>query len=277
MRVVERAYAKVNLFLDVTSCREDGFHNINSVMHSVSLCDDITVMASESDHCNIVISTNIPGLSTGEDNLVYKAVSKYLSRYGITAKIEIHLEKRIPIGAGLGGGSSDAAAALRAMNRIFGRADRDELMVMCAELGSDVPFCLVGGTAVCTGRGEKIVSIPDTSYNFVIAIGSERVSTPDAYRALDNLYNNFASGSYKPNADIPAFYNIFESVTKIEDVRKIKNIMTKNGAEMTLMSGSGPSVFGTFKSREAAEIASEALIAAGFISFAAFSCGGNEL
>ena len=277
MRVVERAYAKVNLFLDVTSCREDGFHNINSVMHSVSLCDDITVMASESDHCNIVISTNIPGLSTGEDNLVYKAVSKYLSRYGITAKVEIHLEKRIPIGAGLGGGSSDAAAALRAMNRIFGRADRDELMVMCAELGSDVPFCLVGGTAVCTGRGEKIVSIPDPSYNFVIAIGSERVSTPDAYRALDNLYNNFASGSYKPNADISAFYNIFESVTKIEDIRKIKNIMTKNGAEMTLMSGSGPSVFGTFKSREAAEIASEALMAADFISFAAFSCGGNEL
>ena len=246
MMVKELAPAKINLFLDVTARRDDGFHDIKSIMHSVALCDEITISAEQADKSQIILASNAPDLSCGSDNLIYRSALKYLNYFNICAKIEIFLVKRIPIGAGLGGGSTDAAATLRAMNRIFCRASFEQLLEMSTELGSDVPFCLTLGTALCTGRGEKIEKLDDRYYNIVISIGKARVSTPKAYGDLDKRFCNFAPEVYEPIDNLELFYNVFECVTQIDEIDAIKEIMTKNGAESTLMSGSGPSVFGVF-------------------------------
>ena len=268
MKVTEQAYAKINLFLDVTERREDGFHNIVSVMQSVSLFDTIILEATKSDKTRITLVCDDTNIPTDENNLIYKSALKYLSFYGINADVYIELSKRIPVGAGLGGGSSDAAATLRAMNRIFGFATESELLQLAAELGSDVPFCLNGGRALCTGRGEKINPISVFPMNYiVISIGRERVSTPVAYRALDQKYSNFDGNSYLPVKYEGQLYNIFESVTEITEINVIKEIMTKNGAESTMMSGSGPSVFGIFTNESDAEKATSSLIDKGFFAY----------
>ena len=277
MTVKEKAYAKINLFLDVVARRDDGFHDIKSVMHSVSLADYLTVSAEKSDETRVILTTNVDGLSVGEDNLICRAVRSYLDRFNISAEVDIALEKHIPIGAGLGGGSTDAAATLRGLSRIFGLGSDSELLQICESLGSDVPFCFVGGTAVCTGRGERMEKYKSPDYHFVIAIGEERVSTPKAYAALDKKYMNFSPDGYTPREDVSALYNIFESVTDIDDVRNIKEIMTKNGAESTLMSGSGPSVFGMFESEDMAQLACDALQSASYTACVARSKGEENL
>ena len=237
MTVCEKAYAKINLFLDVTARRDDGFHDILSVMHSVSLADLISVDADYSDETRILLSTDSSDLSPDSSNLAYKAAEKYLDYFGIKADVSIRLEKHIPIGAGLGGGSSDAAATLRALNRIFNKADTEQLIELASELGSDVPFCVVGGASVCVGRGETFNQLSTTQkFDFVIAIGEGRISTPKAYAALDELYNNFLSPrdpmvhSYAQRIvdmmendafDIP-HYNVFEDVIKLDEISKIK-------------------------------------------------------
>ena len=135
----------------------------------------------------------------------------------------------------------------------------------------------MGGTAVCTGRGERMEKLGSPDYHFVIAIGEERISTPKAYAALDKKYLNFTPDGYTPRCDVSALYNIFESVTDIDDVRNIKEIMTKNGAESVLMSGSGPSVFGIFESEDQAQIACDALKADSYTAFVARSIGEENL
>ena len=156
MTVFEKAYAKINLFLDVTGRRNDGYHDIVTVMHSISLCDNIKLTTIPSDERRITIISNDSSLPVDSSNLVYKSAEKYMSNFNIKDSVEIWLEKRIPVGAGLGGGSSDAAAPLRALNRIYRCATKDQLLQMAAELGSDVPFCIDGGCATCTGRGENV-------------------------------------------------------------------------------------------------------------------------
>lgn len=284
MTVYEKAYAKINLYLDVLGRRDDGFHDILSLMHSVSLCDALTLSCTESDSTEITITTNDPELPTDRSNIVYSAVETYLNYFGINAKVNIYLEKRIPVGAGLGGGSSDAAATLRALNRVYHKADIDQLYDMAAELGSDVPFCISGGLCVCVSRGEMFtpVSICDEAC-FVISIGKERISTPKAYAALDRMYDDFKVGMSDEavannekiinllngrEKNIPV-YNIFEQVIRLDEIDTIKEIMTKSGAEFVLMSGSGPSVFGKFSNSFAAETACESLNKAGF---SAYSC-----
>ncbi len=276
MQVNEKAYAKINLFLDVTERRQDGFHNIVSVMQSVSLCDTILLNASCSDTTLIRITSDEPGLPLDENNLIYKSAEKYLSYYGICAEVDIHLTKQIPIGAGLGGGSSDAAATLRALDKVFNLSSGNDLLRLSAEIGSDVPFCLIGGRALCTGRGEHLEAIREYPINhFVISIGKEKVLTPKAYRALDEKYGNFDGSAYTPVQYNGQLYNIFESVTDINEVDIIKEIMTKNGAESTLMSGSGPSVFGTFRNSDDAKKAAEILRSSGFSAFECHSVREN--
>ena len=277
MTVQESACAKVNLFLDVVARRDDGFHDIKSVMHSVSLSDYLTISAEASDETSVILTTNIEGLSVGEDNLICRAARSYLTRFNINTRVDIALEKHIPIGAGLGGGSTDAAATLRGLRRIFGLGSDDELLTICESLGSDVPFCFIGGTAVCTGRGERMEKCESPDYHFVIAIGEERISTPKAYAALDKKYMNFTHDGYTPREDVSKLYNIFESVTDIDDVRNIKEIMIKNGAEAVLMSGSGPSVFGIFESEDQAKLACDALKSASYTAFVARSKGEENL
>ena len=271
MTVTEKAYAKINLFLDVIGRRKDGFHEIVSVMQSVSLCDTISLSAIHSEERKIFISSNEPTLENDENNLIYKSALKYMSYFDINAGIEVNLEKRVPIGAGLGGGSSDAAATLRAMNKIFRLASKEQLLEMAAELGSDVAFCVDGGCALCTGRGEKLRPFKyDISPYFVIAIGKGRVSTPSAYKMLDEKYGDFTKYNAEknlPNINNLPIYNIFEQVIDLKEICEIKNIMTENFADMTLMSGSGPSVFGVFLDSSSALAAKEALEERGYLAF----------
>lgn len=272
MILTERAYAKINLFLDVTGRREDGYHEIVTLMHSVSLCDRIRINASFSDKRSIVIRSNNKSLKNDESNLIYKSALKYMLKFDINAKIKIDLRKIIPIGAGLGGGSSDAAAMLRAMNRIFKRADEGQLLSIAAEIGSDVPFCLVGGCALCSGRGEKIEPARiNISPYLVIAIGESRVSTPEAYAMLDEKYQDFKKYNeekgFYASADAPLYYNIFQSVINNKEIEAIKAIMHQGGAENTLMSGSGPSVVGVFSSPRRASLVKRALKRKGFLAF----------
>lgn len=280
MRAVkESAYAKINLHLDVISRRPDGFHDIKTVMHSVSLCDDVTVTASPSPVTSVRMSVKGSNfLPTDEKNLAVRAALLYLKSAGLTASVDIRLDKKIPVSAGLAGGSSDAAATLRAMNKLFDRIFSDKALYrMAAELGSDVPFCLYGKTALCEGRGEIITKLPDTlKLNVVIAIANERVSTPGAYAELDREFASF-DGSVPTSGEeyysallatlkegkIPEgnLFNIFEKpvLKNCPKASRIKQLFYELGARVALMSGSGPSVFGIFDDAKKAEAARSAL------------------
>ena len=280
--IIERAYAKINLFLDVCSLRADGFHNVKTLMQSVSLCDELHIDVTDSNTRNIELTVNGAELSADADNLVYRAALAYLDATDISAYVHVTLEKNIPIAAGLAGGSSDAAATLRALNRYFGALRDDELLSVAAQLGSDVPFCLVGGTALCEGRGEIMTPISGVSgIPLVIAIGDDRISTPRAFARLDELFSNF-DGSVSTGSDgklqqiltsletgdanLPGLFNIFETdIDKnAKSVSKIKAEMLKLGAKAALMSGSGPSVFGVFDTDSDADRAAKALCNIGF-------------
>lgn len=285
--IIERAYAKINLFLGVKDRREDGFHNIKSVMHSVTLFDIVSVSASDSDTRRITVHTDCQELPLGEDNLVYRSAEKYLSKFNKNATVDIKLDKRIPIGAGLAGGSSDAAATLRALNKIFKLANSDQLLELAAEIGSDVPYCLLGDTALCEGRGEVMTRLPSPkAMHFVIAIGKERVSTPRAYRALDELYGDAFPcnnedlerliSSLNEGIKCEYLYNIFEDVVKLPEIEKIKEMLIKNKAVATLMSGSGPSVFGIFSSLSEAQNAAAHITNSGFEAYYATSASNGE-
>ena len=281
--VKEKAYAKINLYLDCIGKRADGFHDIVTVMHSVSLCDEVTVVKLGDGKSSIRLELDgNRRLPSDNRNLAYAAAEMFLARAGIKADILIRLDKHIPISSGLAGGSSDAAATLRALNRLYGRCFTDRaLLAMAAELGSDVPYCLVGGTALCEGRGERITRLPSAvKLHTVIAIDNEHVSTPWAYSKLDAKYSNFdgsvARGEGGYLCDLERFlsggefpenglYNVFEKVVldACPGAFAIKNRMRELGALCAMMSGSGPSVFGVFKDAADAMSAQCTLIAEG--------------
>lgn len=288
--VKEKAYAKINLYLDVTKKREDGFHEIKTVMHTVSLADEITVIADRTRGTS-QIRISIDGASflpTDGRNLAVKAASLFLERIGGRASVTIKMKKNIPVAAGLAGGSSDAAAVLRAMNRIFGKPLGEKAMLsLAAELGSDVPYCLVGKTALCYGRGELMTRLPDLSgLTFLIVKIDEHVSTPTAYTELDRVFGDFkdeksedgrldmlVTSLSEGRLDYSCLYNIFEdAVFPVVPVSKsVKEQLFSLGASAAMMSGSGPTVFGVFESREGAEMAKETLGKEGFASFVARS------
>lgn len=292
MTVTEKAYAKINLYLDVLGRRDDGFHEILSVMHSISLADTVRVDCEKSQITEITLSSDSAEIPTDETNIAYRIAEKYLNEFGISAKLHIHIEKKIPVGAGLGGGSSDGAATLRALYKIFGKGSRQQLLDICASVGSDLPFCLLCGMYLCGGRGEKLKKLDvNQSFNFVIAIGKSRISTPKAYSELDKINNNYTNSFGTPEslmyrqmiadmaengeASLP-IYNVFEQVAQIDEIGKIKEIMIKNGAETVLMSGSGPSVFCFCKeSADSEQICSE-LEKSGFNAFVCHSIYPEE-
>ncbi len=292
MRAVkETANAKINLYLDVIARRDDGFHDIKTVMHSISLADTVTVVYEPSRETDIklYISGN-KFLPTDGRNLAVKAAQLFLARAGNTGAVKITLTKSIPIAAGLAGGSSDAAAVLRAMNRLFGKMFTDRaLSLMGAELGSDIPYCLIGGTALCEGRGEIITRLPsDIRLYTVVAVADERMSTPVAYSALDGMYSDF-DGSRKTGGDAHyarlieeisrgeldggGLFNIFEEAVLplCPRAAEIKAELLALGAYAAQMSGSGPSVFGLFKTEAAAYEACKCLTEKGITAFSAKS------
>lgn len=275
--ITEKAYAKINLYLDVLNKREDGYHNILSVMTEVksdSFYDTVTVRKAE----NRSMTCSDPTLTVGDDNLCLKAAKAFFGALGSDDGCFIELEKHLPREAGLGGGSSDAAAVLRALNRLYDEAfTTDELCKIGAKIGADVPFCVVGGTMLAEGIGEILSpfpSLPDC--HIVISGGVGKVSTPEAYRVIDNtppsargdinaLRKSIEQGSL---AEIGKhLYNRFEDT--LPSCREVKKCFTENGALGTLMSGSGSAVFGLFDTEKNAKSAQNGLILAGFSAFLA--------
>ena len=270
--VTELAPAKVNLTLSVGHKRPDGYHDLLTLMETVSLCDILTVKPEESFLPEIKLSIcgkyRVPEDRT---NLVVRAAEAYFGASDERFSVSVSLEKNIPTEAGLGGGSADAAAMLRALNRIVDRPlPTNELSELAASLGADVAFCLFGGTAVCTGIGERIEQVSDPARRFyTVVMGKERVSTPNAYRALDqnreeigkipsipqkNDLIALARGEKRPLA------NDFETVVFPEHpgIAERKARLLSLGATDALMSGSGAAVFGVFPDENSAKQAADA-------------------
>ena len=287
----ENAYAKINLHLDVVKKRDDGFHEIKTVMHTVSLADVVTVAISPARELSVKLSVDgAIFLPTDSKNLAYRAAVLFFERLGVNAEVNIRLVKKIPVSAGLAGGSSDAAAVLRALNKLYKRPFTTKaLMAIGAELGSDVPYCIVGKTALCEGRGERITRIDSSAIlNVVIASAGERVSTPLAYSALDEKYNDFTDydteaadsalsvlvSSLKHGKPIETdLYNVFETVVfdKCPKSKKLKDVIVALGATHAVMSGSGPSVYGVFATESEAKEAKAKLRELGYFAYAAKS------
>ena len=278
------AYAKINLFLDVMEKREDGFHNIRSIMHRITLCDYLSCEKAEGEGNLINVTCAKAEIPCGKDNLVWCAAKLFFDTFGIADyKVDFVIEKHIPMAAGLAGGSADAAAALLLLNELYDvHASTEKLCEIGARLGSDIPFCIDGVTSITTGRGEimeKIDCSPD--FIFVVSKGGEGISTPKAYRQIDEMYGDTLKDNFGDldgaleavkegdSAKLAKYaYNTFESVVLPihAEASAAKKIMLENGAVFAMLSGSGPSVFGVFKTMTEAEITSAILSDAGYDS-----------
>lgn len=292
MRITITAPAKINLFLDVTGRRPDGYHTIAGVMQTISLCDTVTLEITEPvDHASagaesITLTCTSPDIPADGRNLAWRAAEAYFAATSTGCKsLTIHIEKRIPAAAGMAGGSADAAAVLVGLNHLFGNPLTTEaLCEVGLKLGADVPFCIRGGAQITEGIGEVLTPIaPMPPCELVVACGGEGVSTPAAYKALDTLYGNFDPVTYTPRSeelstllsalrqgDLTALckstFNLFEGVVLPERpvARGIKETLLASGAVTAMMSGSGPSVFGVFlRGDGSAQKACDALMAQG--------------
>ncbi len=262
-----KAYAKINLGLDVVRRLENGYHEVKMVMQTVGIYD---VLSFEKIEEGIVITTNSGELPTDDNNLIYKAARLMKERYNIEAGVRIHLEKNIPIAAGMAGGSTDAAATLKGMNELFQLGcTQQELMEIGVKIGADVPYCVMGGTALAEGIGEKLTAlVPAPACFLLVAKPDINVSTKYVYEHLD------AAGVEKhPDIDgmvkaiedgslqgvLERMENVLETVTIPAHpiIDTIKNRMKELGALNSLMSGSGPTVFGVFTEKEKAQEAYE--------------------
>lgn len=252
-----KARAKINLGLDVIGRRENGYHDVRMVMQTVGLYDRIIMTRIPEEE--IRIKTNIGFLPVNENNLVYKAIMLMKNKYKLDGGIEVDLNKFIPVAAGMAGGSSDAACALFGMNRLFKlNVPMRELMKLGVEIGADVPYCLMRGTALAEGIGEKLTRLPDMPFcHILIAKPPVNVSTKLVYEKLDNT-------DVKLHPDIDGIIeaiklkdvalvasrmgNVLESVTVplYPVIDSIKKDMIEHGAINAMMSGSGPTVFGIF-------------------------------
>lgn len=257
------AYAKINIGLDVLARRPDGYHEVRMVMQTVGLHDEITVETC--DEPGIFISSDSGKVPLGEDNLIYKAAALIMKEYSLLRGVRIKLTKNIPVAAGLAGGSTDAAATLRAIDRLYdlGLSD-DRLCELGVCIGADVPYCLTGGTVLCEGIGEKMTKLDaHPSCTVLLAKPPEGVSTAYVYKHLeldkvthpdiDAIIDGIRANDL--NAVASHTGNVLESVTIPEHpvIGRIKDIMRNNGAKASLMSGSGPTVFGLFESEDDAK------------------------
>ena len=265
---VVRSYAKVNLSLDVIGKRPDGYHALESVMQSISLHDTLTLTFPDGSW-GIRVTCDMPGIPTDESNLACRAAALFFEQAGIEPALDIHIEKRIPPEAGLGGGSSNAAAVLSILGSAFS-VQRSGQLELAAQIGSDVPYFLVGGTALVRGRGEIIEPLPDIELRWLVIVKPPfGVSTAWGYRRLDEMQ--------APGERVTASERIRDCIEKdgcrelprllsndlelpaIErhpEIGYIKKALIEAGASGSLMCGSGSAVFGLFESEEAAQRAS---------------------
>ena len=268
--IQERAYAKLNLSLDVTARREDGFHELAMLMQTVSVCDVLTL--SSNDEETVSASCSLHFIPTDERNLAVRAANAYRTAVGEKRGVHIRMEKRIPVGAGMGGGSADAAAVLRGMNRLFdGRLNRRELEKLACSVGSDVAFCIAGGSALARGRGELLEDLPPLpDCRFVIVKPDFSISTPELYRKVDSVVLRRhpdtqgllqAMEQGKLREICMRMYNVFEDVPdrRMRTVSEIKGKLLDHGALGAMMTGTGSAVFGVFEDMEKAGAACAAL------------------
>jgi 4-diphosphocytidyl-2-C-methyl-D-erythritol kinase len=260
----ETAPAKINLTLDTLFKREDGYHEVSMVMTTVDLNDQLSF--EKRDDNKIIIETENQYLPNDKRNLAYQAAALVMETYGIRTGVNIFIDKNIPISAGLAGGSSDAAATFRGMNALYGLGrPLEELADLSAKLGSDIPFCVYGRTALCRGRGEKVSLLPKPTNAWVIlAKPSVGVSTKTIYSHLDPGKHEPASGKVV-EATLAGDYdgvihhmkNDLEEVTveHYPEVARLIQNMEASGADKAMMSGSGPTVVGLVqKERQAIHV-----------------------
>lgn len=252
-----RALAKINLGLDVIRKREDGYHEVRMIMQTINLFDKLHIV--KQDHPEITVETNLPYLPDNENNLVYKAANLLIQEFGLDKGVHIKLFKYIPVAAGLAGGSSDAAAVLFGMNRMYDLGlTLEQLMERGVKIGADVPYCLMRGTALAEGIGEKLSRLPACPQCFIlIAKPSVNVSTKFVYENLhvneleahpdiDKIMAAMKRGDLQDMAD--GMGNVLETVTipAYPVIASIKSFMKEHGALGAMMSGSGPTVFGIY-------------------------------
>ena len=260
------AYAKLNLSLDVLGRRPDGYHDLCMVMQSVSLHDTISMTPNGGERMRVW--TNLSFLPTGEKNLAAAAALRFREALGRPPEgLDIRIEKRIPVCAGMGGGSSDAAAVLRALNEREGRPfTPEELARIGEQVGSDVPYCVLGGTALAEGRGEVLTPLPSLPRCWVAACKPDfPISTPELFARIDSRRLRRRPDTAGMRAALEAgdlagvarrMYNVFEDVLPPRyqaRVQELKSGLIQQGALGVSMSGTGPTVFGLFQSRDEAE------------------------
>lgn len=251
-----KAYAKVNISLDIVGKREDGYHLLEMIMQSIDLYDEIVI---EKQKKEITIKCNKPYVPTDERNLAYKAAQLFIEKYNIDSGVNINIKKNIPVCAGLAGGSTDAATVLKIMNSLFNiNASDEELMILGLKLGADVPYCIKGGTALCKGIGEEVTAIKGFKDKVIVLVKPPfGVSTNSVYQEF-----NIEKARNHPNTNLiidainndnlkmvcDNMKNLLENVTlrKHKILINIKEEMRYNGAMGTMMSGSGPTVFAFF-------------------------------
>lgn len=267
-----KALAKINLGLDVLRRREDGYHEVKMIMQTISLYDELELRKTK--HPGIQVKTNLYYLPTNENNLVYKAARLLMDEFHIEEGISIQLQKKIPVAAGMAGGSSDAAAVLWGVNQMYGLGlSREDLMERGVKLGADVPYCVLRGTALAEGIGEKLSVLPPMPKCYIlIAKPGISVSTKFVY---ENLHANDLRPEQHPDVDamIQAMKekdlallasrmgNVLETVTvpAYPVIDEIKRCMMEQGALGSMMSGSGPTVFGIFDDKSRARKALQAV------------------
>lgn len=257
-----KAYGKINIGLDVLRKRSDGYHEVKMIMQTVSLYDRITITRNKNSS-DIVLETNLNFLPTNENNIVYKAAKLIKDEFGISDGLSIKLEKHIPVAAGMAGGSTDAATTLELLNTMYSlNLSKEDLMKRAVTLGADVPYCILKGTALSEGIGEVLTPLKQLMPCYILIV------KPPIYVSTKFVYENLRINELTSHPDIDGIVdaisagdletmsqkmgNVLESVT--EDnypvISSIKKLMTQNGAISSLMSGSGPTVFGIYDNED---------------------------
>jgi 4-diphosphocytidyl-2-C-methyl-D-erythritol kinase len=267
-----QAYAKINLSLDVVGRLENGYHLVRMIMQTVGICDELSFERTDGE---IRITANDGDLPLGEDNLIYRAAALMRDRFH-TGGVSVHLEKRIPVAAGMAGGSTDAACTLKAMNQLYDlRLSEEELRELGVKLGADVPYCIMGGTALSEGIGEVLTPIAPMPDCFLLVAKPEiNVSTKYVYEQLDSheipvhpdvdgMRRAIEDKNVRKMAKLLG--NVLQTVTieRYPIVEELKQVMLEQGALGSLMSGSGPSTFGIFDDEEKAKAAKARILELG--------------
>lgn len=275
-----KAYGKINIGLDVIRKREDGYHDLDMIMQTVGVYDDVIISREDGTQTyEIEVSTDADILPNDKGNLAFMAAKVLMEAYDIKAKVKIHINKRIPIAGGMAGGSADCAAVLRGVNQLFQLELTDEqLQEYGVKLGADVPYCIVGGTKRAQGIGEILTDLPTPPKCYVI------IAKPDAFVSTKFVYSHIRPAQIENHPDIDGIiesikagdlYGMCEKIANVmEDVtipeypiiQKVKDILKSNGAVNALMSGSGPTVFGIYDDKEKAKQSMDALSGKEFVS-----------